>query len=376
LALLAASLQVQTCQIHSAALFAIAAAVQSGEVNKPLTEFELIARPEREREAAAPAPLPGRRALQQQQQQQQHDSQQQQEQQQLQHNQQQNQQQPSQQQHQNPCRWSHLQLLSRLRHILQICSSSDRAAAPSKRLRMHHRLHLLEADRSSSSSSSSSSSAESNALLPAAAAVPTNRGAAANAAGLPTLLPHQTPLSAAAAAGSNLEAAADALPGASGLQRGFTHGQRLPALRQQALLQITQSQLEAAQSAADPDVSAAASAGLAAAAAMQSTGRGDPALAWQQQQQQPLNGTDGQQLDHHHQQQQQEQGDVIWGLVARAEKDQQACFNMFNPADEAEYRRVVGDWLASFLLMLRHMAAGEGYKTVEAAVSQRRSSRG
>ncbi|WIA13569.1 hypothetical protein OEZ85_007136 [Tetradesmus obliquus] len=106
----------------------------------------------------------------------------------------------------------------------------------------------------------------------------------------------------------------------------------------------------------------------------QATGRADTALAWQQQQQQqqPLDVAASQQ-------QQAQQGgdaDVILGLVGRAAKDQQACFNMFNPPSEAEYRRVVADWLASFLLMLRHMANGEGYKTVEVAVSQRRSSRG
>jgi len=30
---------------------------------------------------------------------------------------------------------------------------------------------------------------------------------------------------------------------------------------------------------------------------------------------------------------------------------------MFNPVDEATYRRVVGDWLAAFLVTLRHVAA-------------------
>jgi hypothetical protein len=193
--------------------------------------------------------------------------------------------------------------------------------------------------------------------LPAAAALPSST-AAADAAGI---------------------FAADALPGAVQQEQsdglGFAHAQRLPALRQQALLQLTKTQLEAAQSSADPDVAAAAAAGLAAAAThdtLQTAGRGDPAAAWQQQQ----GADDSQQSDQQQQAAGAEASDTILRLVAQAARDQQACFTMFNPPDESEYRRVVGDWLAAFLLMMRHMAAGEGYKTVEAAVSQHRHSRG
>uniref|UniRef100_A0A383WP64 Peptidase M14 domain-containing protein n=1 Tax=Tetradesmus obliquus TaxID=3088 RepID=A0A383WP64_TETOB len=357
--------------------------LQPGEANKPLAQFDLIARPDRE--PAAPAPLPRRRALQQQQQQRQH-------QQQVQHSQQQPQlqaqlklQQAEPQQQHAPDRWSHTQLLSRLNKASQkhsssssssnssSSSSSQGAARPSKRRRLRHRLHLLDAGSSAA-----------DALLPAAA-VFASRSAAAGGAGDGVhavgllALPHPDPLLTAADT-DGAAVAAGGLPGIEASeqqqqqqQHGFMHAQRLPALRQQALLQITKSQLEEeAHSAANPDIAAAASAGLAAAAAMQATGRVDTALAWQQQQQPPLDVAATQQQVT----QQAGDADVILGLVARAAKDQQACFNMFNPPNEAEYRRVVADWLASFLLMLRHMANGEGYKTVEATVSQRRSSRG
>jgi hypothetical protein len=229
-------------------------------------------------------------------------------------------------------------------------------------------MHLLYDD---------SSRAADAALLPAAAAYLSHGGSPPSKADLPAALQQATssPAAAAAAAGDvETAGAAGALPGvafeASGVEAsGFTHAQRLPALRQQALLQITKSQLEAAQAAPDPGVAAAATAALQA-----STGRGDPALTWQQQQQLDVSTADSLQLTD--QQQVDANGDVILGLVAKAGNDQQGCFKMFNPADEAEYRRVVGDWLASFLLMLRHMANGEGFKTVEAAVSQRRNSRG
>jgi hypothetical protein len=132
---------------------------------------------------------------------------------------------------------------------------------------------------------------------------------------------------------------------------------------------MTKTQLIAAQGDADPEVAAAATAGLAAAAThdtLQTTGRGDPAAAWQQQQLDASAPTA----------EAADASDAILTLVAKAARDQQSCFTMFNPPTEDEYRRVVGDWLASFLLMMRHMAAGEGYKTVETAVSQHRHSRG
>ena len=38
-------------------------------------------------------------------------------------------------------------------------------------------------------------------------------------------------------------------------------------------------------------------------------------------------------------------------------QDLKRCFEIFNPLDESEYRKVVGDWLAAFLITLRHVAA-------------------
>jgi hypothetical protein len=262
-----------------------------------------------------------------------------------------------QQQQQDRNRWSQLQLLERLRQQVSMQGSTQDSAAASpvnRNRRRRQRLRLSDAGDGT------------DVRLPVAAALPSRTAAAAASTGGAAV--------SAAAVDALLGAESQQVESAAGL--GFTHGQRLPALRQQALLQMTQTQLEAAQSAADPEVAAAATAGLAAAAThdtLQTTGRGDPAAAWHQQQ-----GTDShsQQLDASADASAAKTLDSILTLVAKAARDQQSCFTMFNPPTEAEYRRVVGDWLASFLLMMRHMAAGEGYKTVETAVSQHRHSRG
>jgi hypothetical protein len=36
---------------------------------------------------------------------------------------------------------------------------------------------------------------------------------------------------------------------------------------------------------------------------------------------------------------------------------------MYNPGDEATYRRVVGEWLAIFLVSLQHMAQADAGST-------------
>lgn len=57
--------------------------------------------------------------------------------------------------------------------------------------------------------------------------------------------------------------------------------------------------------------------------------------------------------------------DAIMTTVEAADPMGQSCFKAFNPETEAEYRRVVADWLAASLIMLKHMAEGkEGQRMV------------
>ena len=51
--------------------------------------------------------------------------------------------------------------------------------------------------------------------------------------------------------------------------------------------------------------------------------------------------------------------DAILSMVTAAAPHQRSCFDAFNPVTEPEYRRVVADWLAASLIMMKHMVAGE-----------------
>ncbi|KAF8060049.1 Carboxypeptidase B [Scenedesmus sp. PABB004] len=109
---------------------------------------------------------------------------------------------------------------------------------------------------------------------------------------------------------------AGAAPGRAPLQAaagggggGFSHADALPQLRQQALLQLAeQQQAPGAGAAADP----------------------------------------------------------LLSLLRVASPSDRACFAAFNPASEAEYRRVVADWLAAFLVVLRHVADSPAARAVAA----------
>lgn len=75
----------------------------------------------------------------------------------------------------------------------------------------------------------------------------------------------------------------------------------------------------------------------------------------------------------HQQQSLTEQTDSILSVVEAATSDKQSCFDAFNPRHELVYRRVVADWVAAFLLMLRHMAESEAYNNMVAASSSSNS---
>jgi hypothetical protein len=48
--------------------------------------------------------------------------------------------------------------------------------------------------------------------------------------------------------------------------------------------------------------------------------------------------------------------DAILAAYNKGDPSGRACFRMFNPLDSPTYRRVVGDWLAAFVVALRHVA--------------------
>jgi hypothetical protein len=69
-------------------------------------------------------------------------------------------------------------------------------------------------------------------------------------------------------------------------------------------------------------------------------------------------------------QQQQQDGDTILALLTSATPPQRNCFTAFNPVNEAEYRRVVADWLAASLIMMKHMMDGkEGQQMIARVAS-------
>ncbi len=48
--------------------------------------------------------------------------------------------------------------------------------------------------------------------------------------------------------------------------------------------------------------------------------------------------------------------DEVLRLYQQADRHGKACFEMFNPVTDGEYRDVVGKWVAAFIVMLRHLA--------------------
>jgi hypothetical protein len=48
--------------------------------------------------------------------------------------------------------------------------------------------------------------------------------------------------------------------------------------------------------------------------------------------------------------------DEVLRVYSAASRRDQGCFELFNPVGEAEYRDVVGRWVAALLLTLRHLA--------------------
>jgi hypothetical protein len=58
--------------------------------------------------------------------------------------------------------------------------------------------------------------------------------------------------------------------------------------------------------------------------------------------------------------------DLFLQLMAQAPPHVGSCFSAFNPTDETSYRRVVADWTAAFLVMLKHMADSSAAQTMAA----------
>jgi hypothetical protein len=119
---------------------------------------------------------------------------------------------------------------------------------------------------------------------------------------------------------------------------GFSAGGNLEQLKQQARQQMLQTQQQQQDTAA-----------IAGAAGTLSI----PIQLGGIQTQEDTAGTQQQQ------QQQQQDGDAILALLTSASPPQRNCFTAFNPVSEAEYRRVVADWLAASLIMMKHMVDGQ-----------------
>jgi hypothetical protein len=138
------------------------------------------------------------------------------------------------------------------------------------------------------------------------------------------LLPNAT-----AAAAAAVPAAGDAAGAAAGVGAGgFSAGGNLAQLRQQAKQQLLQDQQSSSGAAGVLSIPNDAQAAVGA---------------------QPKGGSEGGAVE----------GDAILSMVAAAQLHQRGCFDAFNPTDEAEYRRVIADWLAASVIMMKHMMQGE-----------------
>eukprot|EP00879_Flechtneria_rotunda_P014330 GHRR01014970.1.p1 GENE.GHRR01014970.1~~GHRR01014970.1.p1 ORF type:complete len:592 (+),score=216.05 GHRR01014970.1:1670-3445(+) len=154
------------------------------------------------------------------------------------------------------------------------------------------------------------------------------------------LLQHEVTDNAAAAAATAMasttaaDGVVDATVGRVLLKDGFMHSHRLVELQRQALLQADDQQAQRALQNTSP---------------LQ-----DADLAGSQQ---PSAADAG------------SEEDFILNLVSVARPDQQSCFSLFNPTNEAVYRRVVADWLAAFLVMLRHMSDSEAMQQMVGGIA-------
>jgi len=61
--------------------------------------------------------------------------------------------------------------------------------------------------------------------------------------------------------------------------------------------------------------------------------------------------------------------DPLLAVVSSAQAHLRQCFDAFNPASEGEYRRVVADWLAASLIMMKHMVEGPAGQAMVAKVA-------
>ncbi|GBF92370.1 hypothetical protein Rsub_05572 [Raphidocelis subcapitata] len=61
--------------------------------------------------------------------------------------------------------------------------------------------------------------------------------------------------------------------------------------------------------------------------------------------------------------------DALLSAYEAAPDGARRCFEIFNPRDEAAYRKVVGDWLAAFLIILRHISEHSGPQAAGAAAA-------